>query len=503
MPVKPLLWGIDKLEGSFEVAGYLDNSEDLVKELMAKRGEAQLARKAQPHQIGGRTFLVQPKGRKFYELQLVHADMILWLTDYEKPGVPPVLVSISSEYLWAIGPFEAVKQVYVTLRLAGINPTADKCSRVDLMVDWAGRPLVHRDLYDIVCSSRKRLPLDGQFLAADERVRYIGQRVNEHGRDPDEGLDIRQYSIQKGRQVEMTGIVVALGQPLSWRGYNKSLEIERVSQKWWFLDIWRKNGWVGDPETGELPTVWRSEFQIRREVITDLEPILGRPLSSFRDVIEHAAAIWRFLTEEWLEFRDRKVDKCVTRCPLRRWWRGIQRPSIGLDWDSVDPVERLGNLRAAKRKVLDDMIAGCLAGVAAHQGTVGNLDGTIDGWMESAAQLLAGGELDTWREVWGEKAKARAVDYLVADLRAQLREKILGGGDIPDLAGVLRQWRDELDDKTRVKFRQASGIKEGQLPHGKGAIDGAEGRGNRSADTGSGAPVHAEREAGGEDEGSL
>lgn len=473
--VTPLLWGIDKLEGSFEIPGYLDQAGELITQLMGLRGEAQLARKPQPHQIGSRTFLVQPKGRKFYELQLTHSDWIMWWTDYEKPGVPPVLVSISSEYLWAVGAAEAVKQVYITLRLAGLDPKGDKCSRVDFMLDYTGRPLEISDMYDIVCSSRKRMPLDGQFLAADETLGRVGQKLRDHGRDPELEQEIRRYFIHRGRAVEMTGIVVALGQPLSWRGYNKTLEIERVSGKWWFHELWRANGWIEDPETGELPQVWRSEFQLRREVITDLEPLLARPLSSFRDVIDHAGAVWLFLTEEWLTFRNRRKDKNVSRCPVRRWWQAVARPALHWDWTQVDPVTRLRNLRSAKRKVLDSMIAGCLAGVAAHQGTVGDIESTVEVWIQSADQILGGEKGETWRQAWGDKARVRAVDYLVSDLRSQLREAVLAGADLPDLGSVLHQWRDELAQESRAKFRLSSGLKEGQLPNGKGAIEHAQG----------------------------
>lgn len=492
MSVKPLLFGIDKLEGSYEVDNYTGRGADLVRRLLTLKVAAQQERKPQPYQIGSRHFLVQPKGRPFYELSLRHADFILWLTDYEKRGTPPVLVSFSSEYLWAVGPLRALEEVDRTLTLAGISPSSNKCSRVDLMVDFTGRPIVFRDLYDIVCSSRKRLPLDGNFLTPDEYLGRVGQKVRESGVHVEDGLEIRSYAIQKGRRTELTGLVVALGQPLSWRGYNKILEIERVSGKRWFFDIWRDNGWEADPETGEMPAVFRSEFQLRREVIADLAPILGRPLDSMEDVIRETPAIWRYLTGEWLQFKDRRRDKNVTRCPVRSWWTSIQQPEIGVDWQDIDPVERLGRLRKAKRKILDDMIAGCLAGVAAHQGTAGDLTQTVDAWVDGLGSTLApDGDLQQLCQDWGLKARKRAMNYLLADLRDRLKEA-LQAPDIrlPDLAEVIRRWQGQLPDEVDAEFKERSMIKKGFLNHGEDAND-AQGRRDWPTHSRSAAPVHS------------
>lgn len=467
--VRPVLFGIDKLEGSYEVDGYMDRAADLLRQLLTLKAAAQQERKPQPYQIGARYFLVQAKGRQFYELTLRHADFILWLTDYEKRGTPPVLVSISSEFLWAVGPLRALQEVDKTLTLAGISPRSNKCSRVDIMVDWMGRPIVFRDIYDIVCSSRKRLPLDGNFLAPDEYRGHVGQKAREYGVHVEDGLEIRSYAIQKARQTELTGLVVALGQPLSWRGYNKVLEIERVSGKRWFFDLWRQYGWEPDSDTGELPVVFRSEFQLRREVIADLAPILERPLDSMEEVIEAVPALWRYLTGEWLQFKDRRRDRNVTRCPVRAWWRALETPEIGVDWQNIDPVERMGRLRKAKRKVLDDMIAGCLAGVSAHQGTTGDLSRTVAVWTESLAETLApGGELECLKDDWGLKARKRAMDYLLADLRDLLKETLRNpAAQMPDLVDVIKRWQAQLPKEKADEFKERSMIKRGLLNGGE------------------------------------
>lgn len=467
--VRPVLFGIDKLEGSYEVDGYMDSAAELLRELIRLKGLSQQERKPQPYQIGSRYFLVQQKGRQFYELTLKHADFILWLTDYEKPGTPPVLVAISSEFLWAVGPLRALQEVEQTLTLLGISPRSNKCSRVDIMLDWVGRPIVFRDIYDIVCSSRKRLPLDGNFLAPDEYKGYVGQKARDYGLHVEDGLEIRSYAIQRARRTELTGLVVALGQPLSWRGYNKLLEIERVSGKRWFFDLWRQNGWGPDPHTGEMPPVFRSEFQLRREVIADLAPILQRPLDSMEDVIEAVPALWRYLTGEWLQFKDRRRDKNVTRCPVRAWWRALQTPDIGVDWQNIDPVERLGRLRRAKRKVLDDMIAGCLAGVAAYQGTAGDLTRTVAEWVEGIEEVLSPeGEAERWLEDWGLKARRRARDYLLADLRDRLTLCLRDPQTrLPDLVQVVKRWQAELPAEKVEEFRERSTIKLGLLSGGE------------------------------------
>jgi hypothetical protein len=489
--VKPLLFGLDKLEGSIEIADYMDAAGEMIRKLKTLKADAQTDRQPAPYRIGKREFLVQPKGRLFYELTLKHPDFILWLADFERQGTPPVLVSISSEYLWAVGPVRALKEVYATLTTAGIPPNGNHCSRFDLMLDYCGRELGFRDLYDIVCTSRKRLPLDGNFLASDEVLGHVGQRQRTKGLSVDDGLDVRQYAIQRKGKTELTGLVVALGQPLSWRGYNKLLEIERVSGKWWFLDIWRDNGWEPDEE-GNYPTVFRSEFQVRREAITDMAPILGDKLDTMEDVIKRVAEIWRYLTGEWLLFKHRKGATNISRAPVRLWWRQIQQPTIDgvlpiqVDWATIDPVERLGRLRKSKRQVLDRMMAGCLATIAAHQGTPADFTATVETWAESVAGVL--GEMDTaeFYADWGRKARKRAMEQLIADLKFRLKCKLQDpDARLPDLAAVLAQWRMAIPPEMESQFKKRSKVAEGQLNDGKEEAKHVGSPGNRKADEGS------------------
>lgn len=472
--IKPLLFGLDKLEGSFDVSDYLETAGETIRQLKKLKLDAQTDRKPVPYQIGKRYFTVQPKGRLFYELTLKHSDFTLWLTDFEREGTPPVLVSISSEYLWAVGPVAAVKEVYKALHTLGVTPTANKCSRFDLMLDYCGRALVFKDLYDIVCTSRKRLPLDGMFLAADEYLGHVGQRPRDHGVSVDDGLDVRKYAIQRHGKTELTGLVVALGQPLSWRGYNKVLEIERVSAKWWFLDIWKSNGWEPNDE-GEYPGVFRSEFQVRREAITDMAPILGDKLDSMEDVIAAVPQVWRYLTGEWLLFKKREATTNVTRAPLRHWWRQIQEPRIDgglplqVDWVNIDPVERLGRLRKSKRLVLDRMISGCLATIAAHQGTPADFVATVETWSTSIAGLLGEeGKQEEWAADWGRRARRRVMEQLIADLKARLKTALQDPDTrLPDLAKVIAQWRMAIPPEMEAQFTERSRVAEGQLNGGK------------------------------------
>ena len=67
---------------------------------------------------------------------------------------------------------------------------------------------------------------------------------------------------------------------MSARLYNKLLEIA-TSGKDWFLPLWHQAGWQPSE------TVWRLEFELKREVLTQ------KGLSSFHEVMSNLNGLWR------------------------------------------------------------------------------------------------------------------------------------------------------------------------------------------------------------------
>lgn len=370
-----MLWGIDKLEATIEIKGYEEDTKALRAELADRKTDARLWRKPIPFIVGDRVFEVLVTGRRFYNYTLSHPDMIFWFTEKVIGNTPPVAVVLTSEFLWRMGPELAWDQVIKVLELLGMAYAGSKCSRVDYSLDQDYHRLQAKEVQDIVCRSRKREFMNNLFLAPFE------SRIGHHGhewvrlrdiKNPDyfKPLPINSYGEVRRGHYEMTGVVVGKGGNLSFRGYNKSLEISRVSHKTWFFDLWEQQGM--DPER----EIWRWEFQVRRPVFRTLHELPDEPagdqadelpyLNSAEDAIQFGPQAWGYLTQ-WLQFRDRTSDTNVTRAKVKPFWEKAMQPPQLAD---ADPLQRTARVRQARWEMVRSMARPWLAYIAAAEGGV-------------------------------------------------------------------------------------------------------------------------------------
>ena len=94
---------------------------------------------------------------------------------------------------------------------------------------------------------------------------------------------INRYSNKRN----FSGWVIGSGGAMSARLYDKTLEIKK-SKKFYLPDIWKSEGW------DEQQTVWRLEFQFRREVLKQLN-ILSVP-----DLLSNLKNLWEYATHDWI-----------------------------------------------------------------------------------------------------------------------------------------------------------------------------------------------------------
>lgn len=370
------MWGIDKIESTVECREYEEHTESLRAEFMAKKAEAKQQHRPSAFKAGERVFEVLPNGRRFYEYTLSHPDMILWFAEHEIQNTPPVAVAVTSEFLWRMGPRGAWEEVLNVLDYLSIPHAKSKLSRIDYCLDQDGYTLKPRDVDDIVCRSRKRDLMNDMFLAPFER------RVDHHGsewvrlkeiRNAEEWkpLKVDTYGEVRKGEFSMTGVVVGKGGNLSFRGYNKSLEIRRVSKKYWFYHLWAEAGMEPGRE------IWRWEFQVRRPVFRELHTSENEPegqvthyLDNVDDGINHGAEIWRYLTA-WLQFRNRSTDSNTTRSTVREFWREAMTPPGLLP---ADPAGRTARVHQVIFDALWPQIRGLVAHAAAYKGGVTDPD---------------------------------------------------------------------------------------------------------------------------------
>ena len=126
---------------------------------------------------------------------------------------------------------------------------------------------------------------------------------------------------------------------MSCRIYNKTLEIKK-SNKEWFEDIWKQNGWNG------TTTVWRTEFQIRGKVIKELR------ICTIEELEKKLDQVWNYLTAQWLTIRVKSKDSNMSRWKVDKRWKKVEKANIEYE---VSPATREKIIKGS----LDSLCAQC------------------------------------------------------------------------------------------------------------------------------------------------
>jgi len=152
---------------------------------------------------------------------LVDNCFFIHVSRREAETVPLLYAQISSEYLAAVGVEAAEADLRYVANTLGVVEEIALVSRVDPFVDFASRV----DLNSIQ---------DETWICRA----HVLSRYRHRGR--------------------LSGFDFGRGGDLSARLYDKTLEIEVKSRKYYVHELWKPAGWDG------IQTVWRPEFQVRR-----------------------------------------------------------------------------------------------------------------------------------------------------------------------------------------------------------------------------------------------
>lgn len=248
-------------------------------------------------EIADHFFTVLPRGRGRYAYVIEDGWFSIQLSS--AVSLPMAYVQIRSEYLTAVGAEEAIRTVCTIIREFG-ECSAPSISRVDLFADFIGdHDLPTQPGFAWVKRCRKR------------DIHEEGDRIN--------------------------GISFGLGNEVSARLYDKTLEITK-SLKNYLKPLWAAQGWQ------EGQTVWRMEFQARREAFP--EPLAGIAL----DALPHMGAWWQYLATEWLRLAiPSETDDTRSRWPTHPVWEAIAKA-----WDVPSDAPLM--TRVDKRRAPSDEI---------------------------------------------------------------------------------------------------------------------------------------------------
>ncbi|SDX54563.1 replication initiation factor [Nitrosomonas oligotropha] len=277
---KLLRFGVDSLYLSYP-GELLSVVDDKLKELkqIAQSPEPFEQVKAQ-YPINGHIFEVKDKGARLFPYILEDNAFRIQLS--RSQSVPLAYVKISSEYLTHVGSVTAEKALKAILDQFGVVHESANVSRIDLFVDF----------------------VSSENMESWDRHAWVTRASL-----------INTYSIERA----FSGWVIGAGGVISCRLYDKTLEIEKQSKKFYLHELWKKAGWNGKDK------VWRLEFQLNREVLTQ------KGLGKLTEVLDNLNGLWSYATTEWLRLTLPNVDdQTRSRWPIHPLWGYLS----SIDWET-------------------------------------------------------------------------------------------------------------------------------------------------------------------------
>ena len=170
-----------------------------------------------------------------------------------------------------------------------------------------------------------------------------------------------------------TGWSIGQAGVISARLYNKTVEI-RKSKKDYMEEIWLSHGWQPDQ------TVWRLEFQLRREPVKELG------INHLGSLLLQQASAWKYLTTEWLRLTNPiETDNTKSRWPTHPLWEHLSNYA----WDITGSYDIK---RVKKERIPDDMylFKNGLSGITTYMAVRGEekLEQGLDNFIREAQQYF-------------------------------------------------------------------------------------------------------------------
>jgi hypothetical protein len=246
-------------------------------------------------------FIIKPHGTKGFSWILTGADFTYKIANSTAPNSRPNgMIEFRSEALWRLGAEDVLRIALSIIEANGGHIIEAKLSRVDLCVDF----------------------LMNEKLWSQALMEYAVTRATGH--DP-------HY-----KHKNFTGITIGSG-VISARLYDKPLEIQQKSKKYWMFDIW------GIKEVPLGKKIIRIEFQMRREALKELG------LKTAEDLFQKIDQAWAYCTKNWLKFQDRPGLHHTQRSTFK-WYEEIQDGFRGVQ--GAEPLVRKKAVSKDKKRMM-------------------------------------------------------------------------------------------------------------------------------------------------------
>lgn len=357
---KLLRFGVDSLYLSYQGDLFEEVQERLIKlKQLAQHSEADQQALAQ-YPIAGHIFEVKDKGSSVFPFVLEDGAFRIQLSRASKK-LPMAYVKLSSRYLASTTPKEAEAHLRAILNELGTLTDMAHVSRIDLCADF----------------------VSNENMESWTREAWVTRAKS-----------IAAYAISD----QFTGWSVGKGGVMSFRLYNKLLEIAESGRDD-LLPLWEAGGW----EMGE--SIWRGEFQFRREVLAQHDLIL------LDEVLSNLNGLWSYATTEWLRLTiPNPDDQTRSRWPIHPLWGYLS----SVDWETNGGVlaRSFQATRLPEDKRIFSLGASSIASYMAKHGITDYADG-LDRYMYDLY-----GHLQSSGYLMGQSAE----DFLLEKVRLRAKE---------------------------------------------------------------------------------
>src|SRR5690606_16321245 len=141
------------------------------------------------------------------------------------------------------------------------------------------------------------------------------------------------------RHEQLTGISVGRGQ-ISARLYNKPLEIQTKSHKFWMFDVW------GVQHVPDDLRIIRVEVQLRREKLKALG------INLLADLWAKEAGLWAYCTQRWLKLQTGGPHHTQRRTVP--WWSVVEAGYAGAQ--GAEPLVIEKAVRATRERLMKQIL---------------------------------------------------------------------------------------------------------------------------------------------------
>lgn len=269
--------------------------------------------------IADHLFEVMPQGQGRFAYVLADNWFRISLASSSSKSLPMGYVQFASAMLTALGVVQAEKELRHIINTFGLVREEPNISRVDLFVDFISSHDMHA------------WPAEAWVTRA--------QKIGTHHVN-------RRFS----------GWSIGPGGTISARLYDKTLELVK-SGKDYLKPLWAMGGWQEDQ------TVWRLEFQFKREALKELG------VRKVQELLPNLGGLWRYASSSWLRLTLPSDDNNQTRWPTHPLWTCLS----SLPWDKT-PSPTLERVRKERIPSDESLFINGIGGITSFMAREGITD---------------------------------------------------------------------------------------------------------------------------------